>query len=101
MKRSGDFDCQNTKSLPYLGAVINEGLRLWNPIPSGAQSITGPEGATIAGQFIPPCTVVRVPHLALMTDDRYFPDGDRFWPERWTEERAEGIKDMHAFVAFS
>lgn len=96
-----EFDCNNTKTLPYLQAVIHEGLRFWNPAPLGVQSLTGPEGATIAGTYIPPRTAVRVPHLSLMTDERYFPDGEKFWPERWTEDRSTGVKDIRAYVPFS
>lgn len=61
------LNCENTKGLPYLQAVIDETLRLWNPVPSGPQTQTGPEGATIAGRFIPPNTTVRVHNLTLMT----------------------------------
>ncbi|KAA8893250.1 cytochrome P450 [Sphaerosporella brunnea] len=98
---AGPFDCQNTKNLPYLQAVIDETLRLWPPVPAGAQAQTGPAGATIAGRFVPPLTAVRVHHLALMSDDRYFPQGERFWPERWTESREDGVKDVRAFIPFS
>ncbi|KAI5788576.1 cytochrome P450, partial [Pyronema domesticum] len=96
------FDCENTKSLPYLQAVIDESLRLWPPVPAGAQAQTGPSGATVAGRYIPPFTGVRVHHLSMLTDERYFPQGSRFWPERWLgENRQEGVKDIRAFVPFS
>jgi cytochrome P450 len=101
-KELGTFDCHNTaKGMPFLQAVVDEACRLYNPVASGGQSQTGPDGATIAGRFIPPNTAVRVFHLALMTDDRHFPDGGKFWPERWTEHRKEGVKDIRAFVPFS
>ena len=34
-----------TKNLPYLNAVVNEALRLYNPI-SGVQATTSPSGVT-------------------------------------------------------
>jgi hypothetical protein len=69
-KDAGGLNTQNAKSLKYLQAVIDEGLRLWNPLPAGPQSMTGPEGLTVAGQFVPPYTYARVPHLALLTGKR-------------------------------
>jgi cytochrome P450 len=101
-KTFGTLDCHNTaKNLPLLQAVIDETCRRWNPVPGGASYQTGPAGATVAGRFIPPNTAIRISHLAMMTDARYFPDGERFWPERWTEHREEGVKDVRAFVPFS
>jgi cytochrome P450 len=70
-KDAGDLNTQNIKSLKYLQAVVDEGLRLWNPLPSGPQSMTGPEGLTVAGQFVPPYTYARVPHLTLLTGKHF------------------------------
>lgn len=33
----GDLNVQSTKGLGYLQAVVDETLRLWNPIPAGVQ----------------------------------------------------------------
>lgn len=57
----------NTRKLPYLQAVIDEGLRLWNPVPSGTQVVTGPEPVSVGGHVIPARTAVRVQHLSIMT----------------------------------
>lgn len=100
IEENGPLTCVNVKSLGYLQAVIDESLRLWNPVPSGVQAMTGPDGATVAGHFIPPRTVVRVPHHPLMTDARYFADPEKFWPERWLNDR-QGVKDIKAFIPFS
>ncbi|KAI5798943.1 cytochrome P450 [Geopyxis carbonaria] len=85
---------------PYLMAVIDEGLRLWPPVPGGGQAQVGPAGATIAGTFIPPLTAIRVPPLTLMHDARYFPQPERFWPERWLQDREAGVANVKAFTAF-
>lgn len=91
------------KSLPYLEAVINETLRLWPPVPAGMQSWLGPEGATLAGEFIPGGTLVRVHQWALMRDERSFTEPERFAPERWVNEGKSGAKVLNraAFFPFS
>jgi cytochrome P450 len=93
------LDVNNVKTMPYLQAVIDEIMRLWTPLPSGLQHQTGPDGAWVDGIFVPPNTAFRVPHMALMKDERYFPRGREFWPERWIEEG--GVKEPKAFVPFS
>ncbi|KAF8243368.1 cytochrome P450 [Wilcoxina mikolae CBS 423.85] len=95
-----ELNVENTRPLPYLQAVVNESLRFWNPVPSGIQHQTGPEGVTVAGQYIPKNTVTRTHHMSLMRDDRYFPLGDKFIPERWIEDCAESVKDKRAFIPF-
>lgn len=45
----------------YLQACINETLRLWPPVPSGAQRITPPEGIHVGDAFISGNTLVHVP----------------------------------------
>jgi cytochrome P450 len=100
MDKNGELTCATVKSLPYLQAVIDETLRLWNPVPSGVQAMTGHSGITIAGSFIPPRTVVRVAHSPMMLDPRYFPRPEEFWPERWLEGR-QGVKEIRAFIPFS
>ena len=39
--------------LPYLQAVLEEGLRLYPPVPAALLRRTPPEGETINGQFVP------------------------------------------------
>lgn len=95
-----ELTVQTTTNLPYLGAVINEGLRLCNPLPTGVYAGTYPQGVEVAGQFIPGNVQVMIPHLVIMTDERYFPKGWEFIPERWTGEWNEGVKERRAFIPF-
>ncbi|KAI4948283.1 hypothetical protein J4E91_006278 [Alternaria rosae] len=50
---------------PYLIGIINEALRLHPPVPSGLQRVTPPEGAVIAGRYIPGYMNVTTPTYAL------------------------------------
>jgi cytochrome P450 len=95
-----ELSIQTTTNLTYLNAVVNEGLRLCNPLPTGVYAGTYPQGVEVAGKFIPGNVQVMVPHLAIMTDERYFPKGWDFIPERWTGEWSEGVKERKAFIPF-
>lgn len=90
----------STKHLVYLNAVVNEAVRLLNPIPSGIQATTSADGVEINGVFLPGNIQVQIPHIVLMTDGRYFPQGDEFIPERWTDERPELLLERKAFIPF-
>lgn len=95
------FATASLGSLPYLNALINETLRLYPAVPSGAQAQTGPNGLTVEGQYIPPKTPVRVNQFAMHTDPRYWRRPDEFLPERWVDESLGLIKDRRAFIPFS
>lgn len=98
--RGTELSVQTTIPLLYLNAVVNEGLRLCNPLPTGVYAGTYPQGVEVAGTFIPGNIQVSVPHLVLMTDERYFPKGWEFIPERWTGEWNGGVKERRAFIPF-
>jgi len=95
-----ELTVHTTTNLTYLNAVINEALRLCNPLPTGVYAGTYPQGVEVAGKFIPGNVQVMVPHMAIMTDERYFSKGWEFIPERWTEEWSEGVKERKAFIPF-
>jgi len=86
--------------LKYVQGVINETLRMFPPVPSGVQTMTPADGVTIDGVFVPGRVAVRVHHLTLQRDERYFPRGDEFIPERW-EEGSQLVRDKRAFIPFS
>jgi cytochrome P450 len=95
-----EIDVQQLTNLPYLNACINEALRVWPAVPGGGRYCTPPSGITVDGTFIPGNVAVKVSTVMLMKDPRYFVDGEKFIPERWTT-RPELVKDKRAFVPFS
>ncbi|PHH72972.1 hypothetical protein CDD80_4116 [Ophiocordyceps camponoti-rufipedis] len=86
--------------IEYLGACINETLRLYPPAPSGVPRKTPPEGLLIDDVFIPGDTIVQIPTYAMGRDERFFIDADRFIPERWTT-KPELTKEGAASIPFS
>jgi cytochrome P450 len=62
---NGLIDDEHLVGKPYLSAIINEVLRLYPPVPSGLQRLTPPEGATIAGRFIPGDMIISTPTYAV------------------------------------
>ena len=44
---------ESVRGLPYLNAVISEGLRLCNPIPVGLPRLVPPPGGTVCGHWLP------------------------------------------------
>ncbi|KAJ5729914.1 cytochrome P450 [Penicillium malachiteum] len=86
--------------LPYLNGVVNEGLRLGNPVPGGAYAVTPAEGLELGSSYIPGHVEVKISVDILMSDPRYFPQGECFIPERWTEESPELILDRRAYIPF-
>ncbi|KAF2875655.1 cytochrome P450 [Massariosphaeria phaeospora] len=78
-----DITLSAFKDLPYLNAVLQEGLRLCNPTPVGAPRVTPPGGATVCGTWLPGETFVNVHPLALNRSPVMFHDPNAFHPERW------------------
>lgn len=91
------------KSLPYLQAVIREGLRLYPPSTGLVSKQVPPGGDTIHGYFLPGGTQVGENVCSIGRDrDVFGPDAHHFRPERWIEaaEEADGerYKEMLATV---
>ncbi|KAI1430543.1 cytochrome P450 [Xylaria sp. CBS 124048] len=80
------FDDARAK-LPYMIACLQEGLRIFPPLPLGMLRIV-PDGppVQIAGVTIPAKTHVSVPQLAAFHSERNFHRPLEFLPERWLAE---------------
>lgn len=78
-----DFKDHDAMKLPYLAQVIEESLRLHGAAPSGLPRMVPPEGATLAGQYLPGGSVVCTQAWSLHRNKDIFPDPERFDPDRW------------------
>ncbi|KAI4520654.1 cytochrome P450 [Schizophyllum commune Loenen D] len=75
------------QSLPYLNAFLKEGLRIYGAAPSllERKTPTAELPFNIAGNALPPDTIVAAQVWSLHRDPAVFPDPDEFRPERWLE----------------
>jgi cytochrome P450 len=52
-EKEEDIDFDSIRGLPYLEAVLNEALRMCNPIPSGLPRMVPKGGDTYCGEYLP------------------------------------------------
>ncbi|KAF2274864.1 cytochrome P450 [Westerdykella ornata] len=75
------------KELPYLNAVMSEGLRVCSVVPGlTLPRITPPSGGIVCGYRVPGNIFVGVHVHSTMTGSRYFFESTEFRPERWLAE---------------
>ncbi|PVD38385.1 hypothetical protein C0Q70_00999 [Pomacea canaliculata] len=85
---------EGVTKLKYLDSVIHETLRMYPP--GGSADRVASEEVTIKGITIPKGAGVMVPIANVMKDPEYFPEPDKFKPERFYE----GSVDPISFLAF-
>ncbi|KAH9427915.1 Cytochrome P450 monooxygenase aba1 [Pyricularia oryzae] len=86
MVGEGVISQETARKLPYLQAVIYEGLRLNPPFTGALMKEVPPGGDEIDGVFIPAGVRIGVSAKGIqMRQDVYGHDVDVFRPERWTE----------------
>jgi cytochrome P450 len=78
----------DTALLPYARMVLAESMRMYPP--AWAIGRRAMEDVEIGGYTIPKGTVVLFSQYLLHRDARFFPDPDRFDPDRWLPERQKG-----------
>ncbi|KAF2651155.1 cytochrome P450 oxidoreductase [Lophiostoma macrostomum CBS 122681] len=91
------------KDLPFLSAVIKEGIRLHPSVGMILGRIVPAGGAEICGYHLQPGVEVGVNPWIVQRDPQVFQDPDRFWPERWLEKISseEQLRLMNrSFLAF-
>lgn len=88
------------KSLPYLRAVIKEAMRYY---PNGSGSLRCPtQDVVLSGYKIPKGSSVIMNFNCLVKDDDFFPEANKFLPERWLrDENNKKIKlDPFSYLPF-
>ncbi|KAJ7102695.1 cytochrome P450 [Mycena epipterygia] len=98
-----DNDLPALFRLPYLGAVVQEALRLGTPFP-GLPRVVPPGGSVICSTFIPPGTIVGVPAYAQqVSGENFWPEPLEFRPQRWLPGGLGpgGVLNKSAVMCFS
>lgn len=87
------------RKLPYLQAVIKEGLRIHPPVTGLMFKEVPAQGDTVNGHFVPGGTKIGYCAFGVFLDEgRWGPDAKIFRPERWLEGTPEETKAKEAIL---
>jgi cytochrome P450 len=89
---------EDLESIPYVEQVFTESLRVI-PVAWGITRMVVEEHE-VGGYTIPPGSIVTVSPWVVHHDPRWYPDPDRFDPERWTKELRTS-RPRYAYFPFS
>ncbi|KAL8826053.1 MAG: hypothetical protein Q9191_004039 [Dirinaria sp. TL-2023a] len=90
------------EQLPYLSAVIKEGLRHSSPAASRTPRLVPPGGVTLPdGRFVPEGTRIGMAIYHIHYNETIFEDPTKFDPERWLGTGEAVERRMKFMVAFS
>ncbi|KAJ8507432.1 hypothetical protein ONZ45_g10189 [Pleurotus djamor] len=81
---------EHVKDIPYLTAVIDEGLRYYATTAIGLHRAVPRDGVVCLGKFFPEGTEMSVPAYTIQHDETIWGDSETFRPERWLEEKDLG-----------
>jgi cytochrome P450 len=88
---------EDLPNLPYARAVIKESLRIYPPAYTFAREAI--EDNQVGPYSIPKGSVVFISTWALNRNELYFPEPEKFDPERWTPEFEKSLP-KYAFIPF-
>jgi cytochrome P450 len=98
-----DMTMASLARLEWLNACLEEGLRIYPPVPVGLPRVTPAQGAVVSGMEVPGGTLVSLHQYSAYHSPLNFKNPDMFLPERWLpESRGEFSDDnKHVFQPFS
>ncbi|KAF7857990.1 hypothetical protein EAF04_009346 [Stromatinia cepivora] len=95
-KTQEDLTLHALATCKYLNAVLEEGLRMYPPVPSTLPRIVSEGGSIISGQYVPAGVTVGVNFLGAHLSSSNFHLPHEFHPERWISiEDIEELKTAY------
>ncbi|XP_070558876.1 cytochrome P450 3A31-like [Ptychodera flava] len=98
LKGETQLDLNAVQTLPYMEMVISETMRLYTPAPRFNRKCL--QSCTINGINFRKGVVVDVPIYTIHHNPEYWPEPEKFKPERFTAE-AKAERDPYTFLPFS
>lgn len=96
-KSQRDIKVSDLEKLPYLTAIIHEGLRISAIVTVRLPRIAPDEVLTYGGYEIPAGTPVSQTSHAIHLNPEYWPEPMRFEPERWTTAETDAARRAAGF----
>ncbi|CAD6446448.1 1bed780c-1914-4f58-812b-d0afbe267ce5 [Sclerotinia trifoliorum] len=98
-KTQKDITLNALAACKYLGAVVDEALRIYPPGPGTLPRVVPEDGGIVAGRFVPAGAIVGVSYWAAHHSPKNFHLAEEFHPERWlssqdVEELRTAFPDM-------
>lgn len=82
-KDEDEIDLLSVGKLDYMLAVLDEGMRVYPPVPNQGNRVVPAGGAMVAGKWVPGGTSLQVMQYAANHSPSNFTRPDDFVPERW------------------
>ncbi|CAH0051550.1 unnamed protein product [Clonostachys solani] len=82
---ASDMHFTDLQNLPFMNACIDEGLRIFPPVPTGLTRTVPAGGDTVAGEYLPGGITVSCHSWSATHSPHNFYRPDEFIPERWLE----------------
>ena len=96
-----DLHLESLARQKYLLAVLQEGLRMYPPVPSALPRKVPAGGATVCGEWLPEGTTIGVHHLSTYRNEEFFRKPCEFHPERWLGDPEFKDDKLDAMEPFS
>lgn len=96
-----DITIETLAKMTYLNACLEEGLRMYPPVPTGMPRRTPDGGAMICGQYVPEDITVSVSHWSSYRSEDNWHLPNQFIPERWTGDERFKDDNHTSFQPFS
>ncbi|KAF2813988.1 cytochrome P450 [Mytilinidion resinicola] len=96
-----DITIETLARLKYLHGCLEEGLRMYPPVPVGFPRKVPAEGATVCGDFIPGGTSICMSQWAAYESELNFAAPKAFIPERWLDDERFAGDEKFVLQPFS